>query len=85
MSDAHNHRASHCARGELIEADFDMAFSLIDDPRAEYHEGNRESPTPQLGLSSSLGPAFPAPRSILFPYTIPDQEAACPPAKNLTN
>jgi hypothetical protein len=40
MSDAHNHRASDRIRVELIEADVDMAFSHVDDPRAEYHEGS---------------------------------------------
>ena len=48
MSDAHNHRASDRVRVELIEADVDVVFSLVDDPRAEYHEAMQSSPEPQL-------------------------------------
>lgn len=40
MSDAHNHRASDPVRLELIEANVDMAFSLVDDARTQCHEGN---------------------------------------------
>ena len=127
MSDAQNDRASDRVRVELIEADVDMAFSLLDDAHAKYHESNAEfahaaledankvvmdiedrllklyaphsarfralarsfgrrfAPRKPGALSSSLDPAFPTPRSILFPYTILDQGGACPPAKNLTN
>ena len=42
MTDAYNHRASDRVRIELIEADVDMAFSLVDDAREEFHEGNAE-------------------------------------------
>ena len=42
MPDAQNHRASDRIRVDLIEADVDMAFSLVDDAREEYHEGNVE-------------------------------------------
>ena len=42
MTDAYNHRASDRVRIELIEADVDMAFSLVDDAREEFHEGNVE-------------------------------------------
>ena len=73
MSDAHNHRASDRVRVELIEADFDMAFSLIDDPRAEYQEGKREFA--QLALSSLAPPSrrlvvsfFPTPSPIRKPH-----------------
>ena len=42
MSDAHNYRASDRVRLELIEANVDMAFSLVDDARTQCHEGNAE-------------------------------------------
>jgi hypothetical protein len=42
MPDAQNHRAFDRVRVELIEADVDMAFSLVDDACAEYHAGNAE-------------------------------------------
>lgn len=42
MNNAHNHRAADRIRVELIEADVDMAFSLVDDAREEFREGNRE-------------------------------------------
>ncbi|HEX8893502.1 MAG TPA: hypothetical protein VF783_09265 [Terriglobales bacterium] len=34
MSDAHNYRASDPVRLELIEANVDMAFSLVDEARS---------------------------------------------------
>jgi hypothetical protein len=40
MTDAHHHRASDRIRIEMIEADGDMAFSLVDDAREEFHQGN---------------------------------------------
>jgi hypothetical protein len=40
MPDAQNHRAADRIRVELIEADVDMAFSLVDDAREEFHDGN---------------------------------------------
>jgi len=42
MTDAPNHRAADRIRVELIEADVDMAFGLVDDAREEVHEGNVE-------------------------------------------
>jgi len=42
MTDAKNHRASDRVRVELIEADVDMAFGLVDDAREEFHAGNAE-------------------------------------------
>lgn len=42
MTDAYNHRAAHRIRVELIEADVDMAFSLVDDAREEFHDGNTD-------------------------------------------
>jgi len=40
MANPHNHRVSHRIRVDLVEADVDMAFSLVDDARAAYHQGN---------------------------------------------
>ena len=42
MTNAHNHRASDRVRVELIEADVDMVFGLVDDAREEFHQGNPE-------------------------------------------
>jgi hypothetical protein len=42
MPNQHNHRASDRIRVELIEADVDMAFGLVDDAREEFHDGNVE-------------------------------------------
>ena len=42
MPDKQNHRASERFRVELIEADVDMAFGLVDDAREEFHDGNVE-------------------------------------------
>jgi hypothetical protein len=41
MPNQPNHRASDRIRVELIEADVEIAFSLVDDAREEFHEGNR--------------------------------------------
>ena len=40
MHDEHNRRASDRIRVELIEADVDMAFGLVDDALEEFHDGN---------------------------------------------
>lgn len=40
MPNEHYHRASDRIRVELIEADVDTAFGLVDDAREEFHEGN---------------------------------------------
>jgi len=42
MTDTHDHRGSDPMRIELIEADVDMAFSLVVDAREEFHQGNIE-------------------------------------------
>jgi len=41
MPDAQNHRSSERVRLDLIEADVDMAFGLVDDARDEFREGNQ--------------------------------------------
>ncbi len=40
MSDPHNHRAFDRIRVDLIEADVDMAFGLVDDALEESRDGN---------------------------------------------
>jgi hypothetical protein len=35
-----NHRASDRVRVELIEADVDIGFGLVDDALEEFHDGN---------------------------------------------
>jgi hypothetical protein len=42
MTNAPNRRASERVLIELIEADVDMAFGLVDDAREEFQEGNME-------------------------------------------
>src|SRR5271157_4881641 len=42
MRNEPNHRASDRVRVELIEADVDMAFGLVDDALEEFHDGNVE-------------------------------------------
>ena len=42
MREQQNHRASERIHVELIEADVDMAFGLVDHAREEFHEGNVE-------------------------------------------
>ena len=42
MTNANNHRASDRVRIELIEADVEMAFGLVDDALDEFHDGNVE-------------------------------------------
>ena len=41
MPDGQNHRSSERVRLDLIEADVDMAFGLVDDARDEFREGNQ--------------------------------------------
>ena len=41
MHDEHRHRASERIRVELIEADVDIAFGLVDDALDEFHAGNQ--------------------------------------------
>ncbi len=41
-TNTNNHRASDRIRVELIEADVDMAFGLVDDALEEFHDGNAE-------------------------------------------
>ena len=45
MTDAPNHRAADRIRVELIEADVDMAFGLVDDGLDELRAGNLRSST----------------------------------------
>jgi hypothetical protein len=42
MTDTHDHRASDRIRIEMIEADIDVRFSLVDDAREEFPPGNVE-------------------------------------------
>lgn len=42
MPNQRNHRATDRIRVELIEADVDIAFGLIDDALDEFHGGNIE-------------------------------------------
>ena len=42
MHEEPNHRASDRVRVELIEADVDMAFGLVDDAREQFQAGNVE-------------------------------------------
>jgi hypothetical protein len=49
MNDAHNHRAADRVRVELIEADVDMAFGLVDDALEEFRDGNVDFARSALG------------------------------------
>jgi hypothetical protein len=49
MSDTQPHRPSDRIRVELIEADVDMAFGLVDDALEEFHDGNVEYARAALG------------------------------------
>ena len=40
MTDTPNHRASDRVRVELIEADVDIGFGLVDDALEQFREGN---------------------------------------------
>jgi hypothetical protein len=41
VTNAKDHHPSDRVRLDLIEADVDMAFGLVDDAREEFHGGNR--------------------------------------------
>ena len=54
MTNAPNHRAADRVRLELIEADVEIAFSLVDDAREEFHEGNLEFAQAALANASNV-------------------------------